>query len=52
MGVPIVVGVEKFQVGGYKFQVGVGGETWKFGLITVETATKPMKIRHVLRWKS
>ena len=52
MGVPIVVGVEKFQVGRYKFQVGVGGETWKCVLIRVETATKPMKIRHVLGWKS
>ena len=29
-----------FQVGRYKFQVGVGGKTWKGVLIRVETATK------------
>ena len=52
MGVRIGVGVEKFQVGRYKFQVGVGGKTWKCVLIRVETATKPLEIRHVLGWKS
>ena len=31
--------LKKFQVGRYKFQVGVGGKTWKCGLIKVETAT-------------
>ena len=51
MGVPIGVGVEKFQVGRYKFQVGVGGKTWKCVLNRVETATKPVEIRHVLGWK-
>ena len=44
--------LKKFQVGRYKFQVGVGGKTWKCVLFKVETATKPIKIRHVLRWKS
>ena len=44
--------LKKFQVGRYKFQVGVGGKTWKFVLIRVETATKPIEIKHVLRWKS
>ena len=42
----------KFQVGRYKFQVGVGGKTWKCVLISVETGTKPIEVRHVLRWKS
>ena len=32
--------LKKFQVGRYKFQVGVGGKTWKCVLIKVETATK------------
>ena len=41
-----------FQVGRYKFQVGVGGKTWKCVLIRVETATKPIETRHVLGWKS
>ena len=31
--------LKKLQVGRYKFQVGVGGKTWKFVLIRVETAT-------------
>ena len=44
--------LKKFQVGRYKFQVGVGGKTWKRVLIKVETATKPIEIRHVLGWKS
>ena len=44
--------LKKFQVGRYKFQVGVGKKTWKCVLITVETATKPIEIRHVTRWKS
>ena len=43
--------LKKFQVGRYKFQVGVGGKTWKSVLIRVETATKPIEIRHVLGWK-
>ena len=43
--------LKKFQVGRYKFQVGVGGKTWKCVLIRVETATKPIEIRHVLGWK-
>ena len=46
------MGVEKTQVGKYKFQVGVGGKTWKCVLNRVETATKPIKTRLVLRWKS
>ena len=43
-----------FQLGWVlkKFQVGVGGKTWKCVLNRVETATKPIKIRHVLGWKS
>ena len=44
--------LKKFQVGRYKFQVGVGGKMWKCVLIRVETATKPIKEWHVLRWKS
>ena len=52
MGVRFGVGVEKFQVGRYKVQVGVGGKTWKCVLNRVETATKPIEIRHVLGWKS
>ena len=52
MGVRFGVSVEKFQVGRYKFQVGVGGKTWKFVLIKVETGTKPIEVRHVLGWKS
>ena len=43
--------LKKFQVGRYKFQVGVGGKTWKCVLIRVETATKPIETRHVLGWK-
>ena len=44
--------LKKFQVGRYKFQVGVGGKTWKGVLFRVEIATKPIEIRHVLGWKS
>ena len=44
--------LKKFQVGRYKFQVGVGGKTWKCVLNQVETATKPIEIKHVLGWKS
>ena len=33
--------LKKFQVGRYKFQVGVGGKTWKCGLFRVETANNP-----------
>ena len=43
--------LKKFQVGRYKFQVGVGGKTWKCVLDKVETATKPIEIWHVLGWK-
>ena len=43
--------VLKIQVGRYKFQVGVGGKTKKSVLIRVETATKPIEIKHVLGWK-
>ena len=42
--------LKKFQVGRYKFQVGVGGKTWKCVLNRVETSTKPIEIRHVLKW--
>ena len=44
--------LKKFQVGRYKFQVGVGGKTWKCVLIRVETCTKPIEIRHVLGRKN
>ena len=44
--------LKKLQVGRYKFQVGVGGKTWKCVFIRVETAIKPIKIRDVLGWKS
>ena len=44
--------LKKFQVGRYEFQVGVGGKTWKYVLIVVETATKPIKVWLVLKWKS
>ena len=44
--------LKKFQVGRYKFQVGVGGKTWKCVLFRVETATKPIEIRLVLGWES
>ena len=44
--------LKKFQVGRYKFQVGVGGKTWKCVLIRVETGTKSIEIEHVLRCKS
>ena len=37
--------LKTFQVGRYKFQVGVGGKTWKCVLIRVETATKTFKIK-------
>ena len=44
--------LKKFQVGRYKFQVGVGGKTWKCVLNRVETATNPIEIWHVLRRKN
>ena len=44
--------LKKFQVGRYKFQVGVGGKMWNCVLIRVETATEPIKTKHVLGWKS
>ena len=44
--------LKKFQVGRYKFQVGVGGKTWKCVVNRVETGTKPIEIWHVLGWKS
>ena len=37
--------LKKFQVGRYKFQVGVGGKTWKCVLSKVETATKPIEMK-------
>ena len=40
-----------FEVGRFEFQVGVGGKTCKCVLIKVQTATKPIEIRHVLGWK-
>ena len=43
--------LKKFQVGRSKFHVGVDGKTWKCVLIKVETSTKPIEIRHVLKWK-
>ena len=39
--------LKKFQVGRYKFQVGVGGKTWKRVLNTAEIATNPIEIKHV-----
>ena len=44
--------LKKFQVGRLKFQVDMGGKTWKCVLVKVETATKPIEIRHVLGWKN
>ena len=44
--------LKNFQVGRYKFQVGMGGKTWNCVLIRVETATEPIVTRHVLGWKS
>ena len=44
--------LKKFQVGRYKFQVGVGGKTWKCVLNRVETATNLVEGKHVLGWKS
>ena len=41
--------LKKFQVGRYKFQVGVGGKTWKCVLNRVETGTKPIEIRACVR---
>ena len=43
--------LKTFQVGRYKFQVGVGGKTWKCVLYKMETATKSIKTRHFLGWK-
>ena len=36
--------LKKFQVGRYKFQVGVGGKTWKRVLNRAETATNPIEL--------
>ena len=44
--------MKKFQMGRYKFQVGVGGKTWKCVVNRVETGTKLIEQRHVLGWKS
>ena len=44
--------LKKFQVGRYNLQVEVGAKTWKCVLFRVETGTKPIEIRHVLKWKS
>ena len=55
MGDPIGVGVEKVLSSkwvGISSKVGVGGKTWKCVLFRVETATKPIEIKHVLRWKN
>ena len=41
--------LKKFQVGRYKFQVGVGGKTWKCVLIRVETGTKPIETKACVR---
>ena len=43
--------LKKFQVGRYKFQVGVGGKKWKCVLIGVETATKPIEIMACVKVK-
>ena len=43
--------LKKFQVGRYKFQVGVCGKTWKCVLDRVEIGTKSIKKWHVLEWK-
>ena len=42
--------LKKFQVGRYKFQVGVGGKAWNCVLFRVETGTNPIEIGHVLGW--
>ena len=36
--------LKKFQVGRYKFQVGVGGKTWKCVFIKVETGTNQVGV--------
>ena len=41
-----------FKTHFHKFQIGVGGKTWKCVLTRVETGTKPTEIKHVLEWKS
>ena len=41
--------LKKFQVGRYKFQVEVGGKTWKCVLIRVETGTKSIEIEACVR---
>ena len=43
--------LKNFKVGRYKFQVEVGGKTWKYVLVRMETTTKPIKLRHVLGGK-
>ena len=43
--------LKKFQVGRSKFHDGVDEKTWKCVLNKVETSTKPIEIRHVLKWK-
>ena len=43
--------LKKIQVGRYKFQVGVGGKTWKCVLLRVETAKQHIERRHVLGGK-
>ena len=44
--------LKKFQVGRYKFQIGVGGKTWNCVLLKLETPTKLIELRHVIGWKS
>ena len=43
--------LKKFQVGRYKFQVGVGGKAWKCVLSKVETVAKPIKMKLCERGK-
>ena len=40
--------LKKFEIGRYKFQVGVGGKKWKNVFYRLETGTKPIEIRHLL----
>ena len=43
--------LKKFQVGRSKFHVGVDEKTLKCVLNKMEISTKPIEIRHVLKWK-
>ena len=44
--------LKKFLAGKHQLQVGVGGKTWKCVLYKVETATKPIESKHLLKWKN